>query len=65
MACAPPHRREAPLDAKPGQQVGGPIGAALLLDHFGALAPEPRPVTVPKLAGLGLMLAGAWLIARP
>lgn len=41
----------------------GQMVAGTLLDHFGILT-EPVPVSLPKLAGLGLVLLGTWLVVK-
>lgn len=38
------------------------VGA--LLDHFGILGAELRPLNLTRLAGMGVMLLGVWLIVR-
>jgi transporter family-2 protein len=35
-----------------------------LIDHFGLLGAEIRPLTVQKLGGIGTLLRGVWLIIR-
>ena len=38
------------------------VGA--LLDHFGILGADLRPLNLTRLAGIGVMLLGVWLIIR-
>ena len=38
------------------------VGA--LLDHFGILGADLRPLTLTRLVGIGVMLLGVWLIIR-
>jgi transporter family-2 protein len=38
------------------------VGA--LLDHFGILGAVWRPLDLPRLAGIGVMLLGVWLVVR-
>ena len=38
------------------------VGA--LLDHFGILGADLRPLNLTRLAGIGVMLLGVWLIVR-
>ncbi len=38
--------------------------AALTLDHLGAFGLAERAATGPRLAGVGLLIIGAWLVAR-
>lgn len=38
------------------------IGA--LLDHFGLLGATIRPIDLPRLVGVGVLLVGVWLILR-
>ncbi|WP_088348349.1 MULTISPECIES: DMT family transporter [Rhodomicrobium] len=44
--------------------VASQMFASILFDHFGILQP-PHPVTLQKIAGAILLLAGVWLILRP
>jgi len=37
---------------------------AALLDHFGWLGAEVRPMELPRLAGVGLLILSVWLITR-
>lgn len=37
---------------------------AALIDHFGWFGAPVRPVDLPRLMGLGLLLAGVWLLNR-
>ena len=38
------------------------VGA--LLDHFGILGADLRPLNLTRIAGIGIMLLGVWLIIR-
>jgi transporter family-2 protein len=38
--------------------------AGAIVDHFGILGADLRPLTVSRLAGVGLMLLGTWLVVR-
>ena len=38
------------------------IGA--VIDHFGWLGVHPHPITLPRLAGILLLLAGGYLISK-
>jgi bacterial/archaeal transporter family-2 protein len=42
----------------------GQLSAALLVDHFGWLGFPEQPITLVRIAGVALLLAGVWLIAR-
>lgn len=44
--------------------VAGQMFASIVFDHYGILQP-PHPVTLSKVAGAILLLAGVWLILRP
>jgi len=44
--------------------LAGQLGAALLVDHYGALGFPKAAVTVPRLLGVVLLVAGALLIVR-
>ena len=44
--------------------LAGQLGAALLLDHFGWAGFREAPLSLGKLAGLGLVIAGVVLIQR-
>ncbi len=37
---------------------------AALIDHFGWLGATMRPLGLPQLAGVGVMILGVWLITR-
>jgi transporter family-2 protein len=38
--------------------------AGALVDHFGLLGADLRPLDVSRIVGMGLMLAGTWLVVR-
>jgi transporter family-2 protein len=42
--------------------IAGQFAIALVVDHFGWVGVERQPITLAKLAGLGLIAAGTWLI---
>jgi bacterial/archaeal transporter family-2 protein len=44
--------------------IAGQFGVAMVVDHFGWLGIEREPITVSRLAGLALVVAGTWLIVR-
>ena len=44
--------------------VGGQLLIGVVLDHFGAFGIEPRPVSLGRIAGLGLVVLGVLLVRR-
>ena len=44
--------------------VAGQLVTAVLMDHFGVLGMKPNPVSLQKLIGIGLLIAGAWLVNK-
>jgi transporter family-2 protein len=44
--------------------LAGQLGAAVAIDHFGWLGVERAPVTLAKLAGVGLLAAGTYLVVQ-
>ncbi len=44
--------------------VCGQLMASVVLDHFGAVGYEVRPVTVQRVVGVGLLIAGVVLVQR-
>jgi len=42
----------------------GQLATALIIDHFGWLGLPEHPITLVRLAGVGLLGAGVWLITR-
>ena len=44
--------------------IAGQLGMALLLDHFGWAGFRQAPISLGKVAGLLLIVAGIWLIRR-
>jgi bacterial/archaeal transporter family-2 protein len=42
--------------------IAGTFAVAMTVDHFGWLGVERQPVTLAKLAGIGLIAAGTWLV---
>ncbi len=45
--------------------VTGQMLASVAFDHFGLLGLAQRPVDVPRMIGVGLLIAGVLLIRRP
>ena len=44
--------------------IAGQLAIAVAIDHFGWLGVERSPVSAGKLAGIGLLAAGTWLVIR-
>ena len=44
--------------------IGGQLIGAIVLDHFGLLGLARQPVSLEKIAGVALVLFGAWLVRR-
>jgi transporter family-2 protein len=44
--------------------LAGQLTTAMLLDHFGALGFAQKSISLGRVGGLGLILAGIWLIRR-
>jgi len=44
--------------------VGGQILISALLDHYGLLGAVTRPLDLPRLLGLGVVMLGVWLTVR-
>jgi transporter family-2 protein len=44
--------------------VGGQILVSALLDHFGVLGAVARPLDLPRLLGLAVVMLGVWLTVR-
>lgn len=44
--------------------VAGQLITAVLMDHFGVLGMKSNPVNLQKLLGIGLLIAGAWLVNK-
>ncbi|MEM6781678.1 MAG: DMT family transporter [Pseudomonadota bacterium] len=42
--------------------IAGQLIGATLLDHYGILMPEPKPITFQKLVGIGVLALGAYLV---
>ena len=38
--------------------------ASALIDHYGLLGADLRPLTLTRMAGVGCMLLGTWLVVR-
>ena len=47
-----------------GVVVAGQIVVSILLDHFGLIGFTPRPVSLPRIVGVILLLAGVTLVLR-
>jgi transporter family-2 protein len=47
-----------------GLALAGQLATALVIDHFGWLGMPVHPLTWMRLAGVGLLVAGVWLISR-
>jgi transporter family-2 protein len=44
--------------------IAGQLLAAIILDHYGLLGLARQPVSIEKVAGVVLVLFGAWLVRR-
>jgi bacterial/archaeal transporter family-2 protein len=44
--------------------IAGQLIGAIVLDHFGLLGLARQPASLEKIAGVALVLAGAWLVRR-
>jgi len=44
--------------------VAGQLVTAVLMDHFGVLGLNENPISVQKLLGICLLIAGAWLVNK-
>jgi bacterial/archaeal transporter family-2 protein len=44
--------------------IGGQLAMALLLDRSGAFGLPVQPVSAPRVAGILLVIAGAWLVQK-
>ena len=44
--------------------IAGQLFGALMLDQFGWLGVQQHPISLPRLAGAALLMAGVWLIQR-
>jgi transporter family-2 protein len=42
--------------------IAGTFAVAMTVDHFGWLGVDRSPITLAKMAGIGLIAAGTWLI---
>lgn len=45
--------------------VGAQLVVSVLVDHFGVLEAIARPLDLQRLAGIVLLIGGAWLVLRP
>lgn len=43
--------------------VGGQMVASVIVDHYGLLGFTQHPITPTRILGIGLLLAGVWLVA--
>jgi bacterial/archaeal transporter family-2 protein len=50
------------LGALTAVTIAGTFTVAMVVDHFGWLGVDRQPITLAKLAGIGLIAAGTWLI---
>jgi bacterial/archaeal transporter family-2 protein len=44
--------------------IAGQLTTAVLMDHFGVLGMKANPVSLQKMMGIILLVAGAWLVNR-
>ncbi|PWE18317.1 hypothetical protein DDZ18_01545 [Marinicauda salina] len=44
--------------------IAAQLVAALALDHFGLIGLDERPANLVRVAGVALLVAGAWLVVR-
>ena len=44
--------------------VAGQLVTAVLMDHFGVLGLNENPISVQKLFGICLLIAGAWMVNK-
>jgi len=44
--------------------IAGQLAMAVVVDHFGWLGVDRDPIDVTKIAGVGLLAVGVWLIVR-
>jgi transporter family-2 protein len=44
--------------------VAGQLMIGVVLDHFGWLGVETRPIDLPRILGIGVLFLGIWLIIR-
>lgn len=44
--------------------VAGQLAGAIVIDHYGMLGMDRHPVTLARIGGILLVLAGAWLVRR-
>jgi transporter family-2 protein len=47
-----------------GLALAGQLATALVIDHFGWLGMPEHPLTLTRIAGVGLLASGVWLITR-
>lgn len=44
--------------------IASQLAAALVIDHFGLIGLEARPATLIRVAGVALLIAGAWMVVK-
>lgn len=44
--------------------IAGQLTTAVLMDHFGVLGMRSNPVSIQKIVGICLLVAGAWLVNK-
>jgi transporter family-2 protein len=44
--------------------IAAQLAAALVIDHFGLVGLEARPATLIRVAGVALLIAGAWMVVK-
>ena len=44
--------------------VAGQLATAMLMDHFAVLGLRENPISIQKLLGILLVIAGAWLVNK-
>jgi bacterial/archaeal transporter family-2 protein len=44
--------------------IAAQLVAALILDHYGLLGLEQKPASLIRFAGVGMLVVGAWMVAR-
>jgi transporter family-2 protein len=44
--------------------IAAQLAAALVIDHFGLVGLEARPATLIRVAGVALLIGGAWMVVK-
>jgi transporter family-2 protein len=44
--------------------IASQLAAALVIDHFGLVGLDARPATLIRVAGVALLIAGAWMVVK-